>query len=103
MTRRVTTLLGLLSLTAFGMLAGDELIAQVPFSTACQTHVGICPINPSPINSACRCFNDPGRVVHPPPDWGRFCRTPQGVCQFWPLPVGSPCACNGNVPGQVSR
>ncbi len=101
MTRRIANLVGLLSLIGLGLLAGDELVAQqVPYSTACRTNVGICATNPSPVSAACRCFNDSGRIVLPPPNWGTVCRTPQAACRVWPLPQGSRCAC-GNQAGQI--
>lgn len=103
MTLRVTSLISLMSVAVLALLAGDDLVAQVPYSTACQTNVGICAINPLPLNSACRCFNDPGRVIQPPGNWSNICRIPpQGAgCQSWSLPVGSPCAC-GNMQGQIA-
>lgn len=104
MIRRIASIVGLVGLGLAAMLTGDDSNAQqqVPYSTACQTNRGICPIAPAPANSACRCFNDPGRVVTAPQDWPRTCRTgPNQGCATWAYPAGTACRC-GNVPGQVS-
>lgn len=110
MIRHLAAIVGLVGLGLAAMLAGDDSNAQqpqVPYSTACQTNMGICPIAPAPFNSACRCFNDPGRVVPPPQQgqgWNNVCRfgpNPPNTCQFWFYPLGTACQC-GNFRGQVS-
>ena len=105
MISRIAAVAGLVGLGLAAMLVGDDSNAQqpqVPYSTACRTNMGICPITPAQFNSACRCFNDPGRVVQPPPGWSNICRiNPQNWCKTWLYPPGTACHC-GNIPGQVS-
>ncbi len=102
MISRIAATAGVVGLGLAAMLAGDESNAQQPYSTACQTNRGICPITPAPFNSGCRCFNDPGRVVQAPQGWSMTCRvSPQNWCQTWAYPLGTACRC-GNIPGLVS-
>ena len=101
MARRVGFIVSLLGLVLATTLGGDELKAQVPHGTACWTNRGICPINPAPIDSACRCSADPGRVSGDVPEsWRNACQTPRGLCKFWFYPMGTPCRC-GNDTGQI--
>lgn len=85
------------------LLYGDEVPAQsVPFSNLCQTQIGICPSFRAPVGSSCRCGNDQGRIIFPPPNWNNACGTRHGVCIVNFAPMGSPCSCS-NDPGQIIR
>lgn len=105
MTRRARSLVSLLGLVVATLLAGDGLNAQqVQLNTACRTNRGICAINPAPINSACRCSTDPGRVFDAVPEsWRNACQTPRGVCKFWFYPMGTSCRCGDDVGQIVNR
>jgi hypothetical protein len=92
---------GTLGVVLTALLAGDEIGAQAPYSTACRTSRGYCPISPAPNNAACRCYSDPGRVVPPPSNWRNACQTQQGRCQTpYFYPVGNGCRC-GNWDGRI--
>lgn len=93
----------LASVLATALLFGDESQAQVQvqYDSACRTNAGICQVNPAPLNSACRCYNDPGRVVPHPVTWRNVCRTSVNQCTTPFGPPGAPCRC-GNQPGRLN-
>ncbi|CAD5369781.1 exported hypothetical protein [Rubrivivax sp. A210] len=111
MTPRPSRPLALAAFSALllgSLLAGGEAVAQaqpLPHSqaptqapvqrgTACLTRFGLCPTPSAPLQSACRCQGNPGRVTYPPPEWGSQCRINHTTkCKVDAWPVGSPCTC----------
>jgi hypothetical protein len=100
------------ALALTGLLFASEAAAQ--FGNVCQTNVGACLSNPSPLGSACACFTTMGPIGGIILGGGGagygyggamaspICRTFRGVCQIPGVaPVGTPCNCYGD-PGQIS-